>query len=273
MKIDFNDDIFVSVYDNCPLWSSQFGYTILDKIDFKENANVLDIGTGTGFPAIDIAERMGNKSVVYAIDHWSTALKRAEIKASQLDVNNVIFKNASVLDIPFEDNFFDLVVSNNCLNNVYEYDKALKECYRVLKPGGRIVQTFNLPDTFHEFYDIFKALLSEKEMTNEIETLNNYIVENRKSTEFTEKATEQAGLRVVEATEHSFLWRFYNGTSLFNYSFVKMVWLSSWQNIIKESQRESFFSEFEKRLNIYAQENKGLNLKIPYSCVIAEKQN
>ena len=67
MKIDFGDDVFVSVYDNCPLWSSQFGYTILDKIDFMDNLTVLDIGTGTGFPAIEIAERMGNKSVVYAM--------------------------------------------------------------------------------------------------------------------------------------------------------------------------------------------------------------
>jgi len=32
MKIDFNDDAFVSAYDNCPLWSSRFVYTALDKI-------------------------------------------------------------------------------------------------------------------------------------------------------------------------------------------------------------------------------------------------
>ena len=271
MKIDFNDDVFTSVYDSCPFWSSQFVYTVLDKIEFMEDALVLDIGTGTGVPAIEIAERMGNKSVVYAIDNWNTALKRAEIKASQLDVKNVIFKNASALDLPFEESFFNLVISNNCLNNVAEYDVALKECRRVLKTGGRIIQIFNLPESLRNFYDIFRALLLEKGMTLEIEALNNHIYEKRKSTEFTVRATEQAGFSIVEATEHCFPWRFYNGTSMLNYSFIKMAWLPSWQGIINEPQREIFFTELEEKLNIYARENNGLNLKIPYACIVAEK--
>lgn len=267
--VDFNNDLFVSVYDNCPLWSSQFGFTILDKIDFKENAVVLDVGTGTGFPALEIAERMGNESTVYGIDHWGTALKRAKIKADQLDVNNIIFSNASVLEMPYDDNFFDLIVSNNCLNNIPEYDVALKECYRVLKPDGKIIQTFNLPETIKEFYEVFKALLSEKEMRDELEKLDNHIFSNRKSTAYTVKATEEAGFYVHEVTEHCFPWRFRNGTSLFNHSFVKMAWLSGWHNIINESQRTSFFMELEKKLNAYAAENNGLNFKIPYACIVA----
>ena len=84
-------------------------------------------------------------------------------------------------------------------------------------------------------------------------------------------AIEQAGFFIVESTEHCFLWRFCNGTSFLNYSFVKMVWLSTWQEIINDSQRDTFFSELENRLNIYANENSGLNLKIPYSCIVAKK--
>lgn len=111
----------------------------------------------------------------------------------------------------------------------------------------------------------------EKEMTLEIETLHKHIHQKRKGTEYTVKATEKAGFSIVEATEHCFPWRFYNGTSLLNYSFVKMAWLPNWQQIISETQREAFFSELEERLNIYASKNNGLNLKIPYSCVVAEK--
>jgi ubiquinone/menaquinone biosynthesis C-methylase UbiE len=176
-------------------------------------------------PAIEIAERMGNKSTVYAIDHWDTALKRAEIKASQLDVNNVIFKNASVLDMPFNDSYFDLVVSNNCLNNIAEYDSALKECCRVLKSGGRLIQMFNLPDTLREFYDVYRMLLIEKGMSQEIEKLNNHIHEKRKDTEYTVKETEKAGFGIIDISAHCFPWRFNNGTSLLNYSFVKIAWL------------------------------------------------
>jgi len=271
MKIDFNDDEFTSVYDGCPLWSSQFVYTILDKIDFTENAKILDLGTGTGVPAIEIAERMGKGSLVYAIDLWDAALKRAELKASQLGVGNVIFKKLSVLNMDFEDNFFDLAVSNNCLNNIAEYDAALKECRRVLKTGGRLIQTFNLPESLQEFYDLFRELLSEKNLKSELKALNKHIHEKRKSTDFTANATEQAGFKIREAAEYSFRWCFLNGSSLLNYSFVKMAWLPNWQKIVDENQREEFFSELEERLNEYARENKGLNLKIPYSCIVAEK--
>ncbi|MDR2572069.1 MAG: class I SAM-dependent methyltransferase [Oscillospiraceae bacterium] len=272
MTIDFTDDEFVSVYDNCPLWSAQFVNTVLDKLVFIEDAVVLDIGTGTGVPALEIAERMGKKSIIYAIDHWSTALKRAELKATHLGVKNVVFKNASALDTTFQDDYFDYVISNNCLNNIDDYDVALNECYRVLKPGGRIIQIFNLPESLQEFYDVFKTLLVEKGMSLEVEALYNHIHQKRKSTENTIKATEQVGFKVVDISEHCFPWRFNNGTSLLNYSFVQMAWLPSWHQIVSETQRDAFFSELEKRLNIYAGENNGLNLKIPYACVVAKKE-
>ena len=271
MTIDFNDDVFTSMYDSCPFWSSQFVYTILDKIILRENAVVLDVGTGTGVPAIEIAERMGKNTIVYAIDHWEAALKRAEAKALQLDVKNVIFKKASVLDIPFQDGFFDCVVSNNCLNNVDEFDAALNEYHRVLKVGGRMIQAFNLPESLKEFYDVYQNLLMEKRMMAEIDALNNHIFEKRKSTAFTAEATIRAGFSIVEATEHCFSWRFYNGTSLLNYSFVKMGWLSGWQKIVNASQRDKLFTELEAKLNIFARDNNGLNLKIPYACIVAEK--
>lgn len=271
MSFDFSDDVFIGLYDNCPLWSSRFVYTVLDKIVLAEDAVVLDIGTGTGVPAIEIAERMGRNSFVYAIDQWQAGLKRAEAKASQLGVKNVIFKNASALGTAFPDHFFDCVISNNCLNNIADYDAALQECLRILKPGGRLIQAFNLPESLREFYDVFRALLLEKGMAFEMEALNNHIHQKRKSTEYTVRATERAGFSIVEVTEHGFSWRFYNGTSLLNYSFVRMAWLPSWQSIIDEVQRETFFSELEEKLNLYARENGGLNLTIPYSCVVAAK--
>ena len=271
MSYDFSDNVFVSAYDGCPFWSSQFGLTIMNKIDFKESAVVLDVGTGTGFPAIEIAERMGNEATVYAIDIWDAGLKRAETKAEELGIENIVFKNASVLSLPFDEEFFDLIISNNCLNNIPEYDKALRECYRVLKREGVLIQTFNLPDTFKEFYDIFRDLLLEKNMLREIEALNNHIFDKRKNTVFTLDAAEKTGFKIMNASEYSFLWRFYNGTSLLNHSFVKMAWLSEWQCIIDISLRETFFSDLEYKLNAYANENHGLSLTIPYSCVTIAK--
>jgi len=242
MRIDFNNDAFTGLYDNCPFWSSHFAYTLFDEIDWIDGAAVLDIGTGTGFPAIEIAERMGKKTTVHAIDLWDAALKRGAEKAAQLDVGNVVFLNASVLDMPFQDDLFDLVISNNCLNNVPEYDGALRECRRVMKPGGKLIQTFDA-----------------------------HIFSKRKSTEYTKKAAEQAGLKVLNASEHDFAWPFLNGTSFLNHSFIQMAWLPCWREILPAPLRESFFKELEIRMNAYAAASRGLHFRIPYACVAAQK--
>lgn len=127
MNYDFNNNLFVSAYDCCPFWSANFGYTLLHAVDYQENMTALDIGTGTGFPAIELAERLGQKSFVYAIDIWETALRRAELKAEQLGVKNIKIINGSVINMPFADKTFDLITSNNCINNIDNYNTAIHD--------------------------------------------------------------------------------------------------------------------------------------------------
>ena len=54
-NFEANNSDFVSVYDELPLWSAPFGMTLLETIKLKENAKVLDVGCGTGFPLLEIA--------------------------------------------------------------------------------------------------------------------------------------------------------------------------------------------------------------------------
>lgn len=48
-------------------------------------------------------------------------------------------KNMNVMDIPYEDGHFDLIICNHVLEHIPEDTKAMKELYRVLKPGGNAV--------------------------------------------------------------------------------------------------------------------------------------
>lgn len=271
MEYNINDEKFVSTYDNCPFWSAHFGYTLLNAVDYKEGTVALDIGTGTGFPAIELAERLGNSSVVFALDLWESALKRAEFKSRMLGVENVKFINASACEIPFEDNNFDLIVSNNCFNNILDSSVAFSECYRVLKKDGQLIQVFNLPDSMKEFYDLYSQLLLEKGMTNEIAELSKHINRLRKNIEQMEDVTVKAGFTIINKTENSFTWPFVNGTSMFNYSFVKLAFLPEWRAIIQDNQKCAFFKELEEIINDYSVRNKGFRLTIPYACIVAKK--
>lgn len=104
---------------------------------------VLDVGCGLGYAASMYALRSG--ATVYGIDYASNMVAGAEKllqkNHSQL-VGKVHFQHASVLELPFPDQTFDVVTSSRCLMALLEWDKqkaALKELHRVLKPGGVLV--------------------------------------------------------------------------------------------------------------------------------------
>ena len=117
-NFDWNDFDLVSVIDEIPLWSAPFGLKLLDVIKLKPNINALDIGSGLGFPLLEVAQRLGTSSKVYGIDPWERAIERVKIKIKQYDLTNVEIINGAAEKLPFENHFFDLIVSNNGINNV-----------------------------------------------------------------------------------------------------------------------------------------------------------
>jgi arsenite methyltransferase len=115
-------------------------------LELKGNEYVLDVGSGTGRTSVQIAKRLTTGRLV-GIDIWDTmelsgnsperAYKNAEIEGVKAKVD---FKFGNVLEIPFNDDIFDIVTCSSVLNNLpgeKNRIKALKEIFRVLKPGGK----------------------------------------------------------------------------------------------------------------------------------------
>lgn len=115
-------------------------------LELKGNEYVLDVGSGTGRTSVQIAKRLTTGRLV-GIDIWDTmelsgnsperAYKNAEIEGVKAKVD---FKFGNVLEIPFNDDIFDIVTCSSVLNNLpgeKNRVKALKEIFRVLKPGGK----------------------------------------------------------------------------------------------------------------------------------------
>lgn len=91
------------------------------------NATVLDLCTGTG----DIAGFIDNSCNVTGLDFSSNMLELAQKKYPWVN-----FIEGDCTNLPFEDNSFDAVTISFGLRNIENYDKALDEIYRVLKPNG-----------------------------------------------------------------------------------------------------------------------------------------
>lgn len=260
----------ISGYDDLPFWSAPFGYMLLNTIPMQAEQTVLDIGCGTGFPLIEIAQRL-NSSTIYGIDPWDETFNRINLKTQIHNIQNINLVKGYAEVMPFSDSMFDLIVSNNGLNNVSDIHKTLNEIYRVLKNKGEMVFTVNLPDTMYEFYVIFKQILEEWLWYDELSILNNHINQKRHSEEKWKDLLSQTGFFISKTQKDIFKWRFTNGTSFLNYSFIRMYFLPSWREIVKNRDQNIFFNELEYRLNIISQKNNDYTVSIPYMCITTSR--
>jgi len=262
---DLSDPDLVSVFDELPLWSSYFGAVILNQVKYKKGIRVLDIGCGAGFPLIELAQRLGESSDLYGIDPWSAALDRILQKIRFMNISNVRLLNQPAESLPFDDNTFDLIVSNNGINNVADPGKVLSECYRALKADGQFIMSVNLPGTMHEFYETFREVLTANDLSDRKTLIDKHISSKRKTVEENKALLTRHNFRIKDIKEDEFYMRFADGSAFLNHYFIKMAFLDSWVKIPPESKTEMIFSDIEERLNKSASENGQLNLTIPFA--------
>jgi ubiquinone/menaquinone biosynthesis C-methylase UbiE len=137
----------------------------------NSDTKILDVGCGHG----DFLKPVHNKTIhSYGIDPDKEALdKNSFIK------NKII---GTVESLPFESNFFDLVISAWVLEHLADPKKAFQEIFRVLKPGGKVIfltpnaWNYNvwiirlIPDRFQKSFTIGKNTIHIQSSTKSIQS-------------------------------------------------------------------------------------------------------
>ncbi|MFN3739184.1 MAG: bifunctional demethylmenaquinone methyltransferase/2-methoxy-6-polyprenyl-1,4-benzoquinol methylase UbiE [Thermodesulfovibrionales bacterium] len=100
--------------------------------------DVLDVCTGTGRLALLISKKLGRYGSVKGIDINDDMLQVA-IQKIKNNPGNLSFLEADSMDMPFQSQSFDVVTVAFGIRNVSEPLRALRECHRVLKNGGRLL--------------------------------------------------------------------------------------------------------------------------------------
>jgi len=106
--------------------------------DIKEGETVLDLGSGAGLDVFMATKRVGDKGKVIGVDMTPEMVKKAQMNAHKLGIINAEFRLGDIEHLPIEDETIDVVISNCVINLTPDKQKAFKEVYRVLKPGGRM---------------------------------------------------------------------------------------------------------------------------------------
>jgi SAM-dependent methyltransferase len=110
---------------------------ILEAAHLRAGMRVLDLACGVGDPSLSIAGEVAPSGRVTATDLGPGMMSLAEELARKKGITNIEFREASAESLPFPDCSYDVLTCRFGIMFFPDLAKALRECFRVLKPGGR----------------------------------------------------------------------------------------------------------------------------------------
>jgi ubiquinone/menaquinone biosynthesis C-methylase UbiE len=267
---DWDDPGVVSLHDALPLWSAPFGLMLLAQVKLRPGMTVLDIGFGTGFPVIELAQRLGNSSTVYGIDPWTAAIERTRSKIKLFKIKNVKLVEGNASSMNFKDNMFDLIVSNTGINNFEDVKAVFRECFRVAKPKAHIALTTNPEEHMKEFYQVLTNTVIQLKLEHLLDKLETQ-QKHRLSVKTVCHLLEAAGFTISQTRQKSFSMRFLDGTAFLNHYFIKYAFMDGWKSIFPIDLLNPVFTQLEQNINTLAKKKNEFKVTIPIAYIEGEK--
>lgn len=123
---------------------------------------VVDAGSGGGFDSFIAAQQVGSGGRVVGIDMLLEMLQKSRRTAKHMGLENVEFREGILEEIPIEDSWADVVISNGVINLCADKKLVFGELWRILRPGGRlqfgdIANGKSVPDSAIHNIDLWTA--------------------------------------------------------------------------------------------------------------------
>lgn len=106
--------------------------------ELRPGEKVVDVGCGAGIDSLIAAKMVGPEGRVVGVDMSPDMLEKARRAAKETGRENVEFRHGYGEELPVEEGWADVVISNGVLNLMPDKSAALEEMHRVLKPHGRL---------------------------------------------------------------------------------------------------------------------------------------
>ncbi len=154
------------------IWKNKF----IDWMSPYRNSSLIDVASGTGDIAKLFSLRNKNLSTITCVEPNEDMFRKG--KNNLVNFNNIKWIKSTAETLPVKENMYDFYSISYGIRNVSDINKALKEAYRVLKPGGRFMCL--------EFSKIDNELLNffYKNYSKAIPALGKYIVGSSKPYEY-----------------------------------------------------------------------------------------
>lgn len=228
------------------LHQSKIGLESVNELDWS-GKDILDIGCGDGELILEILETTNCRRVV-GVDLDDKEIKKAKLLAKKNSSKEISFRQGNASDLSFFTNSsYDIIFSNIAFQQFEDKLTALREMFRVLKPGGEVILNF-----IEEKSDVRKEidrLVSEPPFNEIIKTIEKGKKISRK--EFVGLARE-AGFRIISSVSkadvlyYPTIGSLLNGYKNFDIVFPQLKKLS--QEMINDLWKK-LTDEFERRKN------------------------
>jgi arsenite methyltransferase len=104
----------------------------------RSGEHVVDVGSGAGIDSLIAGKMVGSEGRVIGVDMTPAMLEKARASAAQMGTANVEFRHGFAEELPVEDGWADVIISNGVINLCPDKSLAFREMFRVLRPDGRL---------------------------------------------------------------------------------------------------------------------------------------
>jgi len=131
----------------------------------KTGDTVVDLGSGAGNDCFVARAIVGDAGKVIGVDMTEPMIEKARQNCQKLGFSNIEFRLGEIENMPVENNSTDVVISNCVLNLVPDKEKAFREIFRILKPGGHlsvsdVVIKGELPEKIQQAAELYAGCVS-----------------------------------------------------------------------------------------------------------------
>jgi ubiquinone/menaquinone biosynthesis C-methylase UbiE len=137
---------------------TSYTHLLLNDLKVPDNPVVLDVACGTGIATFGLMTSCDNAGSFYGIDISPGMIAKAQENAERRGLENCTFRIGDAERLEFPDGMFDVVISSGSFHWFPDKWRALREMYRVLKPGGQVALRFNGQGSWKRIFAILIQL-------------------------------------------------------------------------------------------------------------------
>jgi ubiquinone/menaquinone biosynthesis C-methylase UbiE len=232
-ELAYRYDLFIA-----PDWRERFDQIVSENIKLPEEGRILDVNSGTGSHALELAERIKDKGEVVAIDPDEERVELARAKALVKQIEDVVFERGLPSSLQFESDEFDLVIGDASMLHADEIEDVFAEMVRVARYDARVALKIATHGSFDEFFSIYWEALLVAGLVEEVWAELEPMINERITISNAVAMARRLGLREVTSFASKEVFLYESGEEFVNAPLIEDVFLSEWLEAVPGERRK-----------------------------------